>query len=150
MSALRALATGGGILVLWEAFVWLTDLPAYLLPPPSRVSRMMVARWDIIAPHLLITMLEIVLGLAFGILCGAVAALLLIASRAARRWLLPILLVSQAIPVFALAPLLVLWFGYGLGSKIVMATLIIFFPVTSAFFDGLRRTDPAWLDLAET
>jgi len=60
-----------------------------------------------------------------------------------------VLVVSQAIPVFAIAPLLVLWLGYGLGSKIAMATLIIYFPVTAAFFDGLRRTEPGWLDLAQ-
>jgi putative hydroxymethylpyrimidine transport system permease protein len=63
---------------------------------------------------------------------------------------MPVLVVSQAVPVFALAPLLVLWFGYGIGSKVAMATLIIYFPVTASFFDGLRRTDPGWLDLAQT
>ncbi len=59
-------------------------------------------------------------------------------------------MVSQAIPVFALAPILTLWLGYGIASKVAMATLIIYFPVTSAFFDGLRRTEPGWLDLART
>ena len=67
-----------------------------------------------------------------------------------RRWLLPLLVVMQAIPVFALAPVLVLWVGYGLASKVMMASLIIFFPVTAAFLDGLRRTEPGWLDLAQT
>src|SRR3546814_6931340 len=70
--------------------------------------------------------------------------------RPARHWLLPVVVVSQAVPVFALAPLLVLWFGYGIASKVAMAVLIIYFPVTAAFFDGLRRTDPGWLDLART
>ncbi|MEJ0097348.1 MAG: ABC transporter permease subunit [Bauldia sp.] len=65
-----------------------------------------------------------------------------------RRLLLPVLVVSQAIPVFAIAPLLALWFGFGLASKIVMATIAIFFPVTSAFADGLSRTDAGLLDLA--
>ena len=64
--------------------------------------------------------------------------------------LLPVLVVSQAIPVFALAPVLVLWLGYGLWSKIAMATLIIYFPVAAAFFDGLRRAEPGWIDLART
>ena len=68
--------------------------------------------------------------------------------RPARQWLLPFLVISQAVPVFALAPLLVLWLGFGMASKIAMAVLIIYFPVTAAFFDGLRRTDPGWLDLA--
>jgi putative hydroxymethylpyrimidine transport system permease protein len=64
--------------------------------------------------------------------------------------MLPPLVTGQAIPVFALAPLLVLWFGYGMGSKIAMAMIIIYFPVTAALFDGLRRTESGWLDLAET
>ncbi|MFC7609157.1 ABC transporter permease [Teichococcus aestuarii] len=64
--------------------------------------------------------------------------------------MLPLLIASQAIPVFAIAPLLVLWLGYGLASKVAMATLIIFFPVATAFYDGLRRTEPGWLDLAAT
>jgi putative hydroxymethylpyrimidine transport system permease protein len=65
-------------------------------------------------------------------------------------WLLPLLVLGQTIPVFALAPLLVLWFGYGLASKVAMAILIIYFPVAAALFDGLRRTAPGWLDLART
>jgi putative hydroxymethylpyrimidine transport system permease protein len=67
---------------------------------------------------------------------------------AVRRWVLPVVVASQAIPVFALAPVLVLWLGYGPASKIAMAVLVIYFPVTAAFLDGLRRTDPGWLDLA--
>ena len=61
-----------------------------------------------------------------------------------------VLVISQALPVFALAPLLVLWLGDGMGSKVAMATLIIYFPVTAAFYDGLRRTETGWLDLAQT
>ena len=60
------------------------------------------------------------------------------------------LVISQAIPVFALAPVLVLWLGYGMASKVAMASLIIFFPVATSFYDGLRRTEPGWLDLART
>ena len=63
---------------------------------------------------------------------------------------MPLLVVSQALPVFALAPLLVLWLGYGMASKVAMAVLIIYFPVTAAFLDGLRRTEPGWLELART
>jgi putative hydroxymethylpyrimidine transport system permease protein len=70
--------------------------------------------------------------------------------RTARQWLLPVMVVSQALPVFALAPILVLWLGYGTGSKVAMATLIIYFPVTAAFFDGLRRTELGYLDMART
>ena len=73
-------------------------------------------------------------------------ALLMAAFPRLGRNLWPLLLVTQALPVFVIAPLLVVWFGFGLGSKVIMATIIIFFPVTSAFADGLRRTDPALVD----
>ena len=63
---------------------------------------------------------------------------------------MPILVISQAVPFFALAPLLVLWFGFGMASKIVMTILVIFFPITAALADGLRQTEPGWLDLAAT
>jgi putative hydroxymethylpyrimidine transport system permease protein len=72
------------------------------------------------------------------------------ASAAWRRWALPLVIVSQAIPVIAIAPLLVLWLGYGMASKVAMAALVIFFPVVSSLYDGLRRTDPGWLELART
>ena len=94
------------------------------------------------------TLIEILGGLAAGAALGCTTALAMAYFAPARRWLLPVLVISQAIPVFALAPILVLWFGYGLESKIVMTTLIIYFPVAAAFFDGLRRTEPGWLDLA--
>jgi putative hydroxymethylpyrimidine transport system permease protein len=99
--------------------------------------------------HAITTVLEIVAGLLIGTLLGASNALVMIASRALKRWLLPVLVISQAIPVFALAPLLVLWLGYGMSSKIAMAVLIIFFPVTAAFYDGMRSTEPEWLELAQ-
>jgi putative hydroxymethylpyrimidine transport system permease protein len=95
------------------------------------------------------TLLEIIAGLLIGTLLGALNALVMIASRSLKRWLLPVLVISQAIPVFALAPLLVLWLGYGMSSKIAMAVLIIFFPVTAAFYDGMRSTEPEWLELAQ-
>ena len=123
----------------------------FILPAPEAVAR--GARH---APRLLLasmprtTAAEILLGVAIGGLVGAASALPAGCLRAARRWLLPLLVVSQALPVFALAPLLVLWMGYGMASKVAMAVLVIFFPVTSAFFDGLRRTEPGWLELART
>src|SRR3546814_690011 len=108
----------------------------------------LLQRWVLILPPAGPTLAEIVLGLLTGLLLGVATALTMSYFRPARRWLLPVLVVSQAIPVFAIAPLLVLWLGYGMPSKAAMAAMIIYFPVTAAFFDGLRRTDPGWLDLA--
>lgn len=150
MKHLRPLVILAGLLGLWQALVWLTGAPSYILPGPVAVAGALVERWDSLLWHAGVTVAEILLGLLLGTGLGVASALLIASFRAMRRWLLPVLVVSQAIPVFALAPILTLWLGYGLGSKVAMATLIIFFPVTAAFVDGLRRTDPGWLDLART
>ena len=139
-----------GLLALWELVVWLSGVPPYILPAPHEVAVAWAARWALILEHWVITTAEILLGLAFGSVLGCSSALIMGYFRPARRWLLPVLVTSQAIPVFAIAPLLVLWLGYGMASKVAMATLIIYFPVTAAFYDGLRRTEPGWLDLART
>ncbi len=147
---LRGLTITAALLAGWQAVVWLTGVPPYILPGPLAVLEALAARPAIVAYHAAFTIAEILLGLLFGSLLGAGSALVMSSFRPVRRWLLPLLVVSQALPVFALAPLLVLWLGYGLASKVAMATLIIYFPVTAAFYDGLRRTEPGWLDLART
>ncbi|MFO0997398.1 MAG: ABC transporter permease [Alphaproteobacteria bacterium] len=146
----RTIVTIAGLGLAWQAVVSLAGLPPYILPGPVRVAETLIARREVIVDDALVTAGEIVLGLIAGTLMGVASALALAALRPARRWLMPLLVVSQAVPVFALAPLLVLWFGYGIASKVVMAALVIYFPVTTAFFDGLRRTEPGWLDLART
>ncbi len=148
MSALRGLVALAGLVLLWQAIVWVTGAPPFILPGPRLVAETWIARWPAIQPHALVTLSEIFLGMACGVVLGVATAFLLAAFRPARDWLLPVLVTSQAIPVFALAPILTLWLGFGMAGKILMATLIIFFPVTSAFYDGLRRTEPGLLDLA--
>ena len=144
----RPLIILGGLVVAWDLLVRITDAPHFILPGPMRVAGALIARADLIFEHAGTTFIEIVAGLAIGAIVGCTSAVAMIYFRPARRWLLPLLVVSQAVPVFALAPILVLWLGYGMASKIAMAVLIIYFPVTAAFFDGLRRTEPGWLDLA--
>jgi putative hydroxymethylpyrimidine transport system permease protein len=146
----RPLITALGLIAAWEAFVWLTGLPPYILPPPSRVAVVLVQRFDLLVEQAVWTASEMLLGLALGLVLGATLAVIFAASAAWRRWALPLVIVSQAIPVIAIAPLLVLWLGYGMASKVAMAALVIFFPVVSSLYDGLRRTDPGWLELART
>ncbi|TWT11808.1 ABC transporter permease [Reyranella sp. CPCC 100927] len=147
--SLRPLLIAAGLLALWEAAVWVGDIPHYILPPPSVVALEFMDRSDLLAEHAAWTLMEIIIGLVLGVILGGGAALAMARSVRLRAWGLPLMVISQAVPVFAIAPLLVLWLGYGLASKIAMATLIIFFPVASAFYDGLRRVDPGWLDLAQ-
>jgi putative hydroxymethylpyrimidine transport system permease protein len=139
----------GLIVLLWQLLVIVTAPPSYILPGPWPVVIAMVDNFPQLLHHLAITATEIVVGLFFGTLFGAACAVAMIASTLVRCWLQPLIVISQALPVFALAPLLVLWFGYGMGSKVVMALLIIFFPVASSFYQGMRRTPQELLDLAQ-
>jgi putative hydroxymethylpyrimidine transport system permease protein len=122
----------------------------FILPGPGRVLAALVDRHDLILRHAAVTLGEVVLGIVLASVTGMACAVLIAASRHAERWLMPLLVASQALPVFALAPILVIWLGYGMASKVAMAVLIIFFPVTAAFLDGLRRTEPGWIELART
>ena len=142
--AVTALVVG----LAWQGLVMLTGVAPFILPGPLDVIRALAGSFGLLLAHAGTTLAEILLGLALGALLGAVSALVLAHFRPARRWLLPVLVASQAVPVFALAPVLVLWLGFGMASKVAMAVLIIFFPVTAAFYDGLIRTDTGWLDLA--
>jgi putative hydroxymethylpyrimidine transport system permease protein len=146
----RALAVFLGLCLAWQAVVWVTGTPVYILPGPLVVAATLLRESALLMQHGLTTITEILLGLAIGCLLGAASALTMIRFAPLSRWMLPVMVVSQAIPVFALAPILVLWLGYGMASKVAMAVLIIYFPVTAAFHDGLRRTEPGWLDLART
>jgi putative hydroxymethylpyrimidine transport system permease protein len=146
----RPLMTAAGFLSLWWIFTRVTSVPSYMMPGPWSVGEALWSQRDLLFWNALVTFGEILAGLAIGTVLGAAFGLMIVFSPVMQRWLMPLLLLSQAIPVFALAPLLVLWFGFGIASKIVMAVLVIFFPVTAAFADGLRRTDRGLLDLAAT
>jgi putative hydroxymethylpyrimidine transport system permease protein len=147
---LRPLITAGGFILAWWIFTRMTAVPPYMLPGPEAVAHALVDQRALLLWSALVTLGEVSAGLVIGTVLGALFGLMIVFSPLMQRWLMPLLLLSQAVPVFALAPLLVLWFGFGMASKIVMAVLVIFFPVTAAFADGLRRTDRGMLDLAMT
>lgn len=145
-----ALVVAAVVIAIWQGLVWVTGVPHFILPGPLRVA---AASWDnieILGEHAFVTFIEIVLGLAFGTLLGTMTAIHLCLSMIARTFVLPILVLSQAIPVFAIAPILTLWLGYGLEPKILMTVLIVYFPITSACFDGLQATPHGYLDLARS
>ena len=138
------------LVLLWQCVTWAAGGHSYIFPGPILVAESWVAHWQNLLSQAGTTALEIVIGLLLGAAFGAASALGMASSPKLRRLMLPVLVASQAVPVFALAPVLVLWLGYGLSSKIAMAVVVIFFPVSAAFLDGLRRTDPGWIELAHT
>ncbi|MEP1766791.1 MAG: ABC transporter permease [Sulfitobacter sp.] len=135
--------------ILWQSTVWMTGAPHFILPSPWRVAQ---AGWTnrlLIGEHAMVTASEVGLGLMLGSLLGTLTAIQLASSERLHRMVMPLLVFTQAVPVFALAPILTLWFGYGMGSKIMMAVLIIYFPVTSAFYDGLTRVPDDIIDMSK-
>lgn len=133
-----------GLLALWETFCRLKGLPAFLLPAPSQVLRVALLEAPRILPHAGVTLLEILAGIALALALALPLAVVMFASPAWERALVPLLIASQAVPVFALAPLLVVWLGYGLASKVLMAAVIIFFPITVNLLEGFKSCDPAY------
>ncbi|MGB7285656.1 MAG: ABC transporter permease [Salaquimonas sp.] len=143
-----------GVLVflgaLWQVAIWIFEPASFLMPAPKDVAEVFRNQWSYLSSNALITINEMAIGFAVGSLIGILVALLLSQFQTLDRYLMPVVVVTQTLPVFAIAPLLVIWFGFGIGSKIVMASLIIFFPVTSAFYDGLKQTPRTYLDLGKS
>ncbi len=152
MSAARSLLRGilalGVALALWQGVVWASGVPPFILPGPGRVGATLWDNAAMLGEHARFTAVNLLSGLAAGVALGVVTALNLAMSPGARLLLRPMLIFAQAIPVFALAPIITLWLGYGAASKVVMVMLVVYFPVTSAFFDGLMRLPPAMEDMA--
>ena len=138
------------IVMAWHILVILSDVPAFIFPAPWDVFSTLIKKYHFFFGHALVTATEIVVGLLLGCVLGIASAFTLLCFKSSRKWALPLMVVSQSVPVFALAPLLTLWFGYGMSSKIAMAVLIIYFPVVAASYDGLRHTPDAMLQLARS
>lgn len=128
-------------LLLWQGIVSVFKLPAFILPSPLQVARRFVSaiRDGLIQRHLFITLLEVVLGLAAGAVLATITGYILAKSASAEKLVSPYLIASQAIPVVAIAPLLVIWFGPGLLSKVLICSLTVFFPILINTVVGLRE-----------
>ena len=146
----RILVTFTVIIIFWYIICLLFELPPFILPSPDLVAIALVNNFYEILNHSSITLLEILLSLFFGIVLGSFFAVLISLSETLKRWIMPLLLASQSIPVFALAPILVLWFGYGISSKIIIGTIIVFFPIASNFSDALNKIPKEYIHAGQT
>jgi NitT/TauT family transport system permease protein len=135
--------------IAWEALARLSRLPAFILPPPARVwGRLGDVLGDgTLWRHTQATLVEVLAGLALGMAVAAALGYLVAKSPALERALTPYIVASQSIPVVAIAPLLVIWLGPGLPSKVVVCALIVFFPMLINTVVGLRSVAPELRDL---
>jgi len=138
--------------LVWQAVVVVSGFPPFILPPPAAVATRLVSAWGdgIIQPHLVTTLQEVVLG--FGVGAGSALAVGYALARSAlvERLLSPYLVAAQATPILALSPLIALWFGPGLLGKVVICSLIVFFPVAVATMVGIRAVDARLLELGRS
>jgi len=137
-SLLVVLAT----LLTWETSVRALGIPKFILPAPSLILYTCFHQAPLLFENTLVTALEIFLGLLISLAISIPLAIAMFCFPSIGAAVAPFLVVSQAIPIFAVAPLLVVWFGYGLISKIIMATIVIFFPLTVSLHAGFKQVDP--------
>jgi ABC-type nitrate/sulfonate/bicarbonate transport system permease component len=130
-----------GLLLVWEASVWLLALPAWLLPPPSRVALTLVESLPLLVEHILATLSVAALGFGLTLLLGGLLAVAIDRSPVLRRALYPLLVASQTVPIVAVAPLLVVGLGFGMLPKVLVVTLVTFFPIVVNTIDGLQSVD---------
>ncbi len=137
------------IIVIWQIISWIFAPPQYILPNPLDVLTLLVTSVDIMR-HFWITLIEAVIGLGIAVACGFALAVLSIYSKGIRAAVFPVAIAVQVSPKIALAPLFILWFGYGVFPKFVIAALIAFFPLLANIVKGLNSLDRETLDLFDS
>ncbi|HPQ45077.1 MAG TPA: ABC transporter permease [Syntrophales bacterium] len=128
-------------IVVWEFACGWFSIPDFILPAPTEILKTTIVKAPILLHHAGVTALEIIMGIILSLLVAVPMATAMFAFPSVERTLSPFLVASQAVPVFALAPLLVIWLGYGLASKVLMAAIIIFFPITVSLLEGYKNCD---------
>lgn len=138
------------VLLGWQVYVWLSDIRPQTLPGPVRIVRESVESAGAIWEHSLVTMSEVAAGFAISIACAIALGLLLDMSATVRRALYPLIVASQAVPIPVVAPLMIVWFGFGVTPKIIVIGLFTFVPIVLGFAAGLASTERPTTNLMRT
>lgn len=144
------LVTLGILVVAWEVLVRLLKVPLFLVPPPSAIGRTIVERFPFLLDHAIATAWETVLGFGLSVIIGVPLGIVVVESKLFVRTVYPLIVASQAIPKLAVAPLFVVWFGFGLTPKILIAFLIAFFPIVIDTAVGLRSVPADMMQMSRS
>ena len=147
---LPPLAIMVGILGLWEAYVRIFNVQRWLLPAPSVIIETMVDDAGLLSRHTVTTVEEVIVGFAMALAAGVILASVIALSTTIERAIYPFVIASQTIPIIVIAPLLLIWIGYGLAPKFIVVALIAFFPIVVNTVDGLKSVDPDSVRLMRT
>lgn len=129
------------LLIIWQLLCTFEIVPPYMLPSPVQVLKALVTEYQILMEHLMVSLGEATLGLGISIAVAFILAILMDHYRILYKSVYPLLILSQTIPVIAIAPLLVLWMGYGMAPKVMVIFLVCFFPLTIGLLDGFKGVD---------
>lgn len=135
------------ILVTWHVVVTWHDVPEFILPSPVKVIEELIGSWDLLLEHTLVTISEAFLGLFISIVLGIAIGFAMGYFETFRRMVYPLFVMTQTVPLFVLAPLFILWFGFGILPKIVVVFMVCFFPIAVTFAQGLVQSDSGMDDL---
>ena len=138
------------LLMIWQILSMVNIIPKFMLPSPIEVVRAFISDFPLLMEHTEITLIEAFLGLGLGIILGFVVAVIMDRFEYAYKMIYPVLVITQTIPTVAIAPLLVLWMGYGILPKIMLILLTSFFPITIGLLDGFHSVDRDMLNLLKT
>lgn len=138
------------LLGVWEAYVRLFDVQKWLLPAPSVIAITLVNSVSLLSHHTWITLLEVIVGFGVALAMGIVLASIVTLSNTLERAIYPFIIASQTVPIIVIAPLLLIWIGYGLTPKVIVVALIAFFPIVVNMVDGLKSVDPDMVRLMRT
>ncbi len=138
------------LLVLWDIVVRLFKIPPYLIPPPLAVVKQLGAEWPMLLSQSMPTLYATLGGFAASALIGVPIAMWIAYSRTVESFVYPLLVFSQSIPKVAIAPLFVVWFGFGIVPKVIAAFLLGFFPVVVSTVQGFKSIEPEVIDLARS
>ena len=138
------------ILILWQIMSVIGIIPKFMLPSPLAVVKAFIKDFPLLMLHTKVTLIEAFLGLGIGIILGFIMAVIMDKYDFAYKSIYPVLVITQTVPTVAIAPLLVLWLGYGILPKITLIVITSFFPITVGLLDGFKATDKDALNLMKT
>lgn len=138
------------VVVAWELAARGLAIEDYLLPAPTQIAEALWVDRGLLAPDAWVTLQEVVLGFLVALACGIVFASMLHIFETLRRAFYPLVVASQTVPIIVIAPILVVWFGFGIGPKLAIIALICFFPITVNTLDGLRSVDRDLIKMMRT
>ncbi len=144
---LYPLITVFAAVILWGIVTEIFDIPSYILPGPVQVIRAFIKDFPLIMYHAAATLGEGALGIAVSVVISILIAVWMDRSPAAKKTIYPLLVISQTVPVMAIAPLLIIWFGFGMAPKIILVVIMCFFPITVNMTDGFAQVDRDCLNM---